>query len=353
MKFLYPRAALVIGLGLPLYAHAYRSGRGRGGHVVVTVHEEVLVTSTVAPVVITQAQNGVALPSPSPSATESVEPSENPASDHDQHAAEPALPSPPAPSPPENKNVANEASTPTAEQADGGSRGGSLTISITNLYGTPLSIGLGSNYGGPTPDGNPQPTTIASSMRYTFPVGWAGRITVGKSLSGCNSLIEASYEPQGPRAVDVSYVDGYSVPITCSVDGKAVTGCNIELFDQGLQCDTALDHGACPNSARPRDNGPPPAFFEACQGSAYTFPKDDVATFYGVTGLEISCCIGTACPAPPLQKSQKRDVMGAPIAQRGLNSDRSQHVHQHQERHRWISPRSHVHQLVQDAKMRR
>jgi hypothetical protein len=32
--------------------------------------------------------------------------------------------------------------------------------------------------------------------------------------------------------IDVSYVDGYSVLITCSSQGIAVTGYNIELFKQ-------------------------------------------------------------------------------------------------------------------------
>jgi hypothetical protein len=375
MKFPCSRAALFIALWLPLNAQAYRGGRYRGKPVIVTVYEEappVVVTATAASAVITSApdvpirntQDGVSFPSLRSSPMESIAPSETSSPIQDQQPAKTETPTQPTPGSTEKVTVfKTPASTPepspTVQKPKDVSSGASLTISITNLYGTPLSIGLGSNYGGPTPDGNPEPTTIASALSYTFPVGWAGRISVGKSLSGCNSLIEASYDPTWPRAIDVSYVDGYSVPITCSVNDKAVTGCNIELFDQGIECDTPLDNGACPNSARNHDNGPPAAFFSACQGSAYTFPKDDTATNGGITGLEISCCIGTSCPKPSLQKSEKRGLPSAkngvaePISKRESTLDRAQHVHQHQERHRWISPRSHVHQLVQDAKMRR
>lgn len=365
MKFSYSHTLLLVSLCLPLNAQARRQG---GRPVVVTVYEEappVYVTSIDA---VDNGPNGVVLSSPTPSAIESFAPSETANPIPDQEAAETTTPSQPTLSPTQNVTVLAEAPTPnpepattTKEQRDTGSSVASLTISVTNLYGTPLSIGVGSNYGCPTPDGNPQPTSITDSVTYTFPIGWAGRISVGKSLSGCNSLIEASYEPDWPRAIDVSYVDGYSVPITCSVEGTAVTGCNKELFDQGIACDTPLESGACPNSARSKNNGPPPAFFAACQGSAYTYPQDDTATNGGITSWEISCCVGTSCPTPPLQKSQKRDLLPnkrwngipAPLSKRVSTFDRPHHLHQHQERHRLVSPRSHVHQLVQDAKLRR
>ena len=366
MKFSYTRTLLFVSLVLPLNAQARRH---KGRPVVVTVYEEaapVYVTSTAA---LDNGPDGVVLASPTPSVMESLAPDESVTPVEDQEDAVTEFPPQPTLSPPANGTVIAGAPTPkpepatatVQEQGDAGSSGASLTISVTNLYGTPLSIGVGSNYGGPTPDGNPQPTSITSSIKYTFPIGWAGRIWIGKSWSGCNSLIEASYEPHWARAVDVSYVDGYSVPITCSVDDVAVTGCNLELFDQGIECDSPLEYGACPNSARSQDYGPAAPFFAPCQGSAYTYPHDDTATNGGITGLEISCCIGTSCPTPVLQKSQKRDRLPNPfshslqgsVSKRESGLDRSQHLHQHQERHHMVSPRSHVHRLVQDAKLRR
>ena len=42
------------------------------------------------------------------------------------------------------------------------------------------------------------------------------------------SKIEGSLT--GPPDINVSYVDGFSVPITCSSEGVAVSSCNIDLY---------------------------------------------------------------------------------------------------------------------------
>lgn len=225
----------------------------------------------------------------------------------------------------------------------------SFTIAITNLYGVPLSLAFGSNEHGPKPDGNPQATVIgkASATSYTFPTGWAGRISVGKSLSGSNSLIEASFPGEQWNSIDVSYVDGFSVPITCSNNGQAVTGCNLDLWKQGITCAAPVDDGtACRNTAG--DYGPAIQFFKACEGVAYTFPKDDTATNGSVQGKKISCCIGTSCPKPGNQKSYKRSLDGD-VQSYPAHYHKS---HQHLKRHQHLA-RSHVHQLVQEAKLKR
>ena len=69
-----------------------------------------------------------------------------------------------------------------------------------------------------------------------------GRIYVGKTINPANSKIEASYI--GSPDVDVSYVDGYSVPITCSSQGVVVSGCNIPLFNAGNPC-SDMDNSTC------------------------------------------------------------------------------------------------------------
>lgn len=225
----------------------------------------------------------------------------------------------------------------------------SFTIAITNLYGAPLSLAFGSNDPGPKPDGNPEATVIgkASATTYTFPTGWAGRISVGKSISGSNSLIEASFPGEQWNSIDVSYVDGYSVPMTCSNNGQAVTGCNLDLWKQGTTCASPVDDGtACHNTAG--DYGPAIQFFKPCEGVAYTYPKDDTATNGSVQGKEISCCIGTSCPSPANQKSYKRSLDGD-VQSYPAHSHKS---HQHLKRHQHHA-RSHVHQLVQEAKLKR
>lgn len=228
----------------------------------------------------------------------------------------------------------------------------SFTIAITNLYDSPVSLALGSNDPGPKPDGNPQATVLGkgSATTYTFPTGWAGRISVGKTLCGSNSLIEASFPGEQWNSLDVSYVDGYSVPITCSNSGQAVTGCTVDLWKQGNTCSSPIDNGAaCHNTAG--DNGPAIQFFKACEGAAYTFPTDDGATDGSVQGKVMSCCIGTSCPKPAKQQSSSYKKRSDRLdASNPAHSHRHQHLARHQHHHH---ARSQVHQLVQEAKLRR
>jgi hypothetical protein len=174
-----------------------------------------------------------------------------------------------------------------------------MTIAITNLYGTQLSLSFGVNSGFPTPIGDPQPTILldASSTQYIYPTGWAGRVAIGPDLNPDGSKIEGSYT--GPPDIDVSYVDGYTVPITCSSEGVVITGCNIELFNQsGITCDDEADGPICLNSAQNVPDGPAPSFFKACAGAAYTYPNDNKANVSNLGSNLVSCCIGTSCMAP-------------------------------------------------------
>ena len=109
--------------------------------------------------------------------------------------------------------------------------GPDLTINVVNSYGTPLSIFYGSNAGAPTPVGNPGSGVLTSSTQVLFPSSWAGRITIGRNYDPQGSKIEASFSPPNyVPDVDISYVDGYSVPISCSCSGVAVVGCNIRML---------------------------------------------------------------------------------------------------------------------------
>ncbi len=185
-----------------------------------------------------------------------------------------------------------------------------MTIAVTNSYESGLSLSLASNVDSPTPIGNPFPAALpkSSSTEYTFPTGWAGRLCVGKVMNTNASKIEASFD--GTVDVDVSYVDGYTVPIVCSSDGVPVTGCSIELFKQsGAPCEDLVDNHLCLNTARETPHGPPPPFFKACAGTAYTFPSDDQANQYNTSSNLISCCIGSVCKAP---LRQLKDSAGRP-----------------------------------------
>ncbi|KAL9020499.1 MAG: hypothetical protein Q9185_002272 [Variospora sp. 1 TL-2023] len=244
------------------------------------------------------------------------------------------IPTTPPPSPTEEIPVVTSASIPNTSSPTGEipvvtpapDRGtnvvsedsnGDLTIAITNSYGQPLSLAFGVNAGWSAFRGDPKPTALAAAATtsYAVPSGWAGRINVGKIDHADNSKIEGSFYGAGKGDVDISYVDGYSVPITCSVGGKVVTGCNLELFDQGCNApETPFGIGedgkpaVCLNSARPRNDGPPSPFFAPCAGAAYTFPNDNAANVGELKETLFSCCIGTACEASQQQKAQKRDV---------------------------------------------
>ena len=109
--------------------------------------------------------------------------------------------------------------------------GQNLIINIVNSYDTPLFIFYSSNKGVPTPVGNPGYGILASSTRVLFPSNWAGRITIGKNYDPRGSKIEASFSPPNyVPDVDISYIDGYSVPISCSCSGVTVSGCNIRML---------------------------------------------------------------------------------------------------------------------------
>ena len=63
---------------------------------------------------------------------------------------------------------------------------------------------------------------------------------MGPNLNPDGSKIEGSLT--GPPDIDVSYMDSYSVPITCSFEGIVVTGYNIDLFNQpDILCNNQVD----------------------------------------------------------------------------------------------------------------
>ncbi|KAL8796053.1 MAG: hypothetical protein Q9195_001629 [Heterodermia aff. obscurata] len=243
-------------------------------------------------------------------------------------------------------SVPTPATTPAPQGGSGGGGmgGGAQTFSIVNSYSIALSLAFDHNAGGPDVIGGPlSPTTIGagSTTFYSFPTGWAGRIYVGKTTDPANSKIEGSIT--GTPDMDVSYVDGYSVPIVCTSAGK-VSGCNTELFGlNGNKCGQNVDISdfqICKNPALTLNDGPADSFFAPCQGKAYTYPNDNDANYSNVDATT-NCCIGTACS----MGSSKRSV----LSKRGAPPPHGHHLHQR----RWNQPRSHVHRLVQDAKLKR
>ncbi len=257
---------------------------------------------------------------------------------------------------PASSSVPVTSAPPPGNTTVTGSSGDYMTISITNVYGTQLSLSFASNAGGPAPVGNPSATILpdASPTYYAFPTGWAGRINVGPNTNPLGSKIEGSFT--GPPDIDVSYVDGYSVPITCSSEGTAVSGCNIELFKQpGITCNNQVDGPVCLNSAQDIADGPAPPFFTACAGAAYTYPNDNEANVSNLKSNLVSCCIGTSCEAPsrqppkrgnPTPKSSIRIRNDEPRAVKARGSPPSTLPFAHKLGHHHHSRRSRVHGAV-------
>ena len=228
-----------------------------------------------------------------------------------------------------------------------------MTISITNVYGTQLSLSFGSNADGPSPIGNPLATILpdTSPTQYAFPTGWAGRIYVGPNTNPMDSKIEGSFTD--PPDIDVSYVDGYSVPITCSSEGTAVSGCNIDLFKQsGIICNNQVHGPVCLNSAQIIADGSAPPFFTSCAEAAYTYSHDNEVNVSNLKSNLISCCIGTFCKAPSRQLSKRGNSTSASSIQIRNAEPRAERTHvsppsilpfAHKINHHHRLPRSRVH----------
>ncbi|KAM0804273.1 hypothetical protein BDR22DRAFT_970092 [Usnea florida] len=178
------------------------------------------------------------------------------------------------------------------------------------VAGPDLYASFGHNAGSPTAISYPGNGAIGSSFEAVYPANWAGRIAIGKDNDpdyiNRGSLIEASYDSGAPF-VDVSYVQGFSIPIVCSCGGPnagVITGCNVPLYhDNGAPCPSPGPSSICfnPSSNSPQaTGGPVPPFFSPCAGAAYTYPNDNGAGG-GCGSNLISCCIGSTCPADPKQ----------------------------------------------------
>ena len=180
---------------------------------------------------------------------------------------------------------------------------------------TPSSRRYFQNSDSPSAVGAPQPAPLGTTTQVVFPTNWAGRIVIGKTTDADGSKIEGSTTVWND--VDVSYVDGFSVPIVCSNASAPVTGCNINLWDVSGPCNNTVGQDAvCLNPMQGVADGPADPWFLPCQGVAYTFPNDNVANDGNTGTPNVSCCVGTeemGCSAPLMQgkgndKPSKRAV---------------------------------------------
>lgn len=204
-----------------------------------------------------------------------------------------------------------------------------LTITVVNKMSAAVSTSYVHNAGVPglvsggTGTGTLKPGQTATLVA---PKDWAGNVAVNLekdpetqeiySMNGDVSLLEGSLMSWGDVGyrvdMDVSYVNGFSVPITCScnADRAVLSGCSLDLWSMGsCSGDAGTDdgQGACANPLRPDNSAQLTAtsFFAPCEGAAFTWPRDDANSEGKCQSAEVTCCIGTAgdgCPVNPKQE---------------------------------------------------
>ena len=130
--------------------------------------------------------------------------------------------------------------------------------------------------------------------QYAFLIGWTGRIGVDSNLNSKASKIKASYT----RSFDlnVSYVNDYSMPITCFFDDILITDCNIDFFKQPkVQCDDEVEESVCLNPFWNTVNEPVPPFFATCEDVVYTYSNNNDVNVVNIKNDVIFCYIDTSC----------------------------------------------------------
>ncbi|KAK3354001.1 hypothetical protein B0T25DRAFT_569175 [Lasiosphaeria hispida] len=171
-----------------------------------------------------------------------------------------------------------------------------MTMSIINSAGVVLTTTHGYNSGAVPVVGNSAPGTIAvgATAVAAMQTGWAGNVAFNDArwpiLGDVESLIEGSFvtwpgtvnENTGVISLDVSYVSGFSMPISCfcgSQTGKYLSGCDKNLWALNPCPDDQNNAaGSCRNPRRYQaDVLSALPFFSACAGLAYTYPVDEGA----------------------------------------------------------------------------
>ncbi|KAI0882835.1 uncharacterized protein GGS22DRAFT_190815 [Annulohypoxylon maeteangense] len=202
--------------------------------------------------------------------------------------------------------------TPAPDQAAADT--GNFMVTLVNSHTAPVVTIHAHGAGGPAAVGkDSEPHTMSRGQTETFavPTGWSGRVAMFEDgyekILDRATLLEGSFmvnQGSARIALDVSYVDAFTVPMVCECNNVVALGCNLNLNDICPK-NLTLNAKTCKNPNREVLHGAP-AYnpFEDCKAMAYTYPQDDLATKYDMPGCSRSttCCIGTACKPHPGQK---------------------------------------------------
>ncbi|KAI1214180.1 uncharacterized protein F4807DRAFT_455825 [Annulohypoxylon truncatum] len=201
--------------------------------------------------------------------------------------------------------------TPAPNQAT--VEAGEFMFTLVNSHTAPVvtihAHGAG-NPGAVGKDNEPHTMSRGQTDTFAVPTGWSGRVAMFEDgyqkILDRATLLEGSFmvnQGSARIALDVSYVDAFTVPMVCECNDVVVLGCNLNMNDICPQ-NLTLNAKTCKNPNREVLHGAPAHNpFGACKGMAYTYPQDDLATKYDMPGCSRSttCCIGTACKPHPGQ----------------------------------------------------
>ncbi|KAK4446045.1 hypothetical protein QBC34DRAFT_383720 [Podospora aff. communis PSN243] len=183
----------------------------------------------------------------------------------------------------------------------------SITIKLVNSAGVDLTTSVNHNVGSPGfITGDPASGTLAKSATATMiaPTGWGGQIAfnkAGKKIQGDEGVVEGSFGIQenvtkefAVLDIDVSFVNGFTLPIMCYCGdggGTYLSGCDVDLWKKGT-CPDEYDNGqgSCRNPRRDDGIQSPIPFMKECEGRGYTYVKDHAADSNGECQKGIVTC---------------------------------------------------------------
>ncbi len=173
-----------------------------------------------------------------------------------------------------------------------------MTISIINMYDNQLSLFFDSNADDLSSIDNSSVIILSDNVftQYAFSTEWAERVYVSSNLNLNDSKIEDSYTNSSD--IDISYVNDYSVFITCFFEGTAVFDCNVDLFKQSsISCNDQVNDSVCLNFAQNIINELTSSFFAVCTRAVYIYLNDNDVNVSNLKSILISCCVDASCQA--------------------------------------------------------
>ncbi len=173
-----------------------------------------------------------------------------------------------------------------------------MMISMINMYDNQLSFFFDSNADDLSSIDNSSVIILSDNVftQYAFSTEWAERVYVNSNLNLDDSKIEDSYTSSSD--IDVSYVNDYSVLITCSFKNTAVFNCNVDLFKQlSISCNDQVNDFVCLNFAQNIVNELTSSFFAVCAKTVYIYSNDNDVNVSNLKSILISCCVDVLCQA--------------------------------------------------------